>query len=94
MNKLKRIAFGTVASALMFGSLAGGAFAAKPEVPNCLGQDLSGLVQALSPWGQFILNSPFGNLTNGGFDNEILGHLQGASPLSTCPDDGFPTPLH
>jgi hypothetical protein len=64
------------------------AAAASPTQPNCLGQDVKGLAQDFSPWGQTIKG--FG-LTEGGLGTDVLGHLQGQEDLSSCPPDGFPS---
>ncbi len=64
------------------------AFAVSPVKPNCLGSDVSTFAQN-PPFGQFIKS-----LSSGGLDNEFLAHLQGIPTISSCPDSGFPTPLH
>lgn len=66
---------------------AGSALAGKPADPNCLGSDASGLAQGARPFGQQVVT----NFTDGGFGDEILGHLQGVPAVSTCPDNGFPS---
>ncbi len=66
---------------------AGSALAVEPADPNCLGTDVSGFAQAARPLGQNVVTG----LTPGGFNDEILGHLQGVPSISTCPDGGFPS---
>ena len=61
--------------------------AAKPADPNCLAGDLAGFAQNARPLGQNVVT----NFTEGGFGDEILGHLQGVPSVSTCPDNGFPS---
>lgn len=84
---IKKIAIGVAASGILFVS-AVPAFAVAPVQPNCLGSDVSSFAQN-PPLGQFIKT-----LSSGGVDNEFLAHLQGIPSISTCPDNGFPTPLH
>ena len=79
-----------LATTYMTSSLARPAFAAAPVSPNCLGQDVSSFTK-ISPG---FVGSVASSLSSGGFDNEILGHLQGIPPISSRPDYGFPTPLH
>ncbi len=74
-----------VASALSLST--GSALAAQPAEPSCLGGDVAGLSQAARPFGQNVV----GNFTDGGFGDEVLGHLQGVPEVSTCPDGGFPS---
>lgn len=88
MNKFKRLAIAGATSAILFGTLATATFAAAPVQPNCLGSDVSSFAQN-PPLGQFIKT-----LSSGGVDNEFLAHLQGIPTTSSCPDNGFPTPLH
>ena len=73
-----------IASALMLPL--GTALASPPADPNCLGTDVAGLAQIARPFGQNVV----GNFTEGGFGDEVLGHLQGVPEVSTRPDDGFP----
>ena len=73
-----------VASALM---LPIGTSLAAPAAPNCLGADLSTLARDLRPFGRNVVT----NFTEGGFGDEVLGHLQGVPEVSTCPDGGFPS---
>ena len=63
--------------------------AAAPVQPNCLGQDVSQLQATFHPWGKNVVS----NLASdgGGFNDEVLGHLQGVPPISSCPDGGFPS---
>lgn len=91
MNKVKRLAIGAVAGAVIFGSMAFPAFAAQPADPNCLGDDISDFTQVINPFGGFVN----GLAQDGGLNDEVLTHLQGPAhnPFSTCPNDGFPTPL-
>lgn len=91
MNKLKKFAIGVTATGILLVS-ALPAFAA-PEQPNCLGQDISGLAQALGgDLGSFV--STIASTTTNGVGDEVLLHKQGLEPNSTCPLNGFPTPLH
>ncbi|MBI3859544.1 MAG: hypothetical protein HY296_04815 [Thaumarchaeota archaeon] len=64
--------------------------ASAPVTPNCLGQDISSFTK-VSPG---FVGAIASGLSSGGFDNEILAHKQGIPPISSCPDNGFPTPLH
>jgi len=82
----KIIASAAIAASL---ALAGQAFAAAPAQPNCLGSDLSGFTKIIMPFGAFVKS-----VSSGGVDEEILAHLQGIPTISSCPDNGFPTPLH
>ncbi|MBI3841313.1 MAG: hypothetical protein HY297_05125 [Thaumarchaeota archaeon] len=66
------------------------AIATSPTTPNCLGQDVSSFTK-IAPG---FVGSVASSLSSGGFDNEILAHLQGIPGISSCPDNGFPTPLH
>ena len=84
---MKIIVAGTLAGSLL---IALPAFATAPVQANCLGGDVSGFAQNLTPLGQNVVKP----LSGGGFDNEILAHLQGIPTISSCPDGGFPTPLH
>jgi hypothetical protein len=65
-------------------------FATAPAIPNCLGQDLKNFAQV----DNGFVGDVASGLSESGFDNEILGHLQGVPGFSSCPDDGFPTPTH
>ena len=71
-------------------SLAGSTFASSPVTPNCLGKDISSFTK-ISPG---FVGSVASSLSSGGFDDEILAHKQGIPGISSCPDYGFPTPLH
>ena len=78
-----------VAALLALGTLAPASalYAAAPADPSCLGKDVSVLAEAAQPLGQNVVKP----LSGGGFNDEVLGHLQGAPAVSTCPDDGFPS---
>ena|SRR6185436_2699985 len=95
---MKKLAAGLAVAGLAFASLA---FAASPVDPNCPGTDASnfarngasGVFDAGSGFGQFhayVAQLP----GEPGVGDAILAHLQGLAPISTCPDYGFPTPLH
>ena len=65
-------------------------FAAAPADANCLGKDISSFTKIYHGFVGDIASA----LASGGFDNEILAHKQGIPGISSCPDNGFPTPLH
>ncbi len=65
-------------------------FAASPVTPSCLGKDISSFTKIAPGFVGGIASY----LSSGGFDNEILAHKQGIPTISSCPDFGFPTPLH
>lgn len=72
------------------------AVAASLVEPNCLGKDISGFGQTLgSGFGGFIsgIASGPGADSRPGAGGEFLAHLQGIPSISTCPDNGFPTPF-
>ena len=88
-----------IANALLLGFFASPIFAAAPAQPNCGGQDASNFAQngsiyfgSGSEFGQFhhFYSESFGPE----FDSGVLSHLQGIPENSSCPDNGFPTPLH
>lgn len=90
MNKFKKIAIGFAATGIFLtGAIP--ALAASPVQPNCLGSDVASFAQALgSGLGGFL--SGIATTTTTGVGNEFLAHLQGVPVISSCPDNGFPTP--
>lgn len=66
------------------------AFASSPVTPNCLGKDISSFARIYPRFFGDVARA----LSSGGFDDEILAHKQGIPSISSCPDFGFPTPLH
>ena len=88
--RLKSSALLLLGTTLLVFSLAGSTFASSPVTPNCLGKDISSFTK-ISPG---FVGSVASSLSSGGFDDEILAHKQGIPGISSCPDYGFPTPLH
>ena len=79
-----------VATSFLALGLIQAAAASSPVTPNCLGKDISSFTK-ISPG---FVGAVASGLSSGGFDNEVLAHKQGIPPISSCPDFGFPTPLH
>ena len=76
------------------------AFADAPAQPNCLGRDSAAFAQSGIPAFGVSSGSGFGQFhlvlaqTGApGVGDEILAHLQGVTPVSGCPDNGFPSPF-
>jgi hypothetical protein len=65
------------------------AFAQPPADANCLGEDVSGVAQLINGLGFVIVRN------EAPMNDNVLFHLQGdeTKEPTTCPDDGFPTPL-
>lgn len=96
---IKKIILNISISAVILGVFTSTSFAAAPVQPNCGGQDASNFAQNGSVF--FGPDSEFGKFhsfysTNfgPGFDSAVLSHLQGIPVNSSCPDNGFPTPVH
>ncbi len=88
---MKRIVTSIAATGLALAGVWSGAQAAAPVQPNCLGGDVSQLQATYHPWGQNVVSGLASD--GGGFNDEVLGHLQGVPPISSCPDGGFPSHL-
>ena len=88
----------TVTAIVVTGALP--AFADTPAQPNCLGTDSATFAQNGIPAFGVSSGSGFGQFhlvlaQNGapGVGDVILAHLQGATPVASCPDNGFPSPF-
>ncbi|QQG48434.1 MAG: hypothetical protein HY247_06735 [archaeon] len=89
-SRMKMTALLALGATLVALSLTPHTLAATPVQANCLGKDISSFTK-ISPG---FVGSIASALSAGGFDEEILAHKQGIPPISSCPDNGFPTPLH
>jgi hypothetical protein len=54
MNKIKKLAIVGAASAIMFSSIAGVAFAAQPAYPGCVGEAVSGQAHVWGGRGEVV----------------------------------------
>ena len=88
MNKFKKLAAASAASAILFGSLAMPALAAKPANQACFGVDFSGYAQTFRPLGQVITSFELGGtpIIQGGLGDEVQNHLAGNVPDIVFPN--------
>lgn len=82
MNKIKKLATIGAAVAILAGS-AFPAFAAKPAVQGCLGEDVSGYAQGGSAFGEFISGLA---TTIPGVGGDVQAHLAGDVPDEDIPN--------